>query len=151
VITPVELVVITRRDHPDIKKPLDLETFHRLPHIGLRRELRGLTNVDQSLSASTMPRRVCYMASKMWSVPAMVERTDLVGMLPRAFVKQILGKFDLDVHELPAKIPDQHLYMMWHTNSEHDPGHIWLRQTMMQALKSPQPASLDGPVPAAAE
>jgi DNA-binding transcriptional LysR family regulator len=132
-IGPADLVVVSRRGHPGIKKPLDLETFQRLPQIALIRELRGLTNVDRSLAASMTPRRVAYMASKIWSIPPMVERTDLVGLLPRAFVNEIIGNFDLDVHEPPTAFPEQHLYMAWHTNSEHDLGHIWLRESMMQA------------------
>lgn len=133
-----DLVVVSRRDHPEIKRPLDLDTFQRLPHIGLARELRGMTNVDKSLAANTQPRRVAYMASKIWSIPPMVERTDLIGLLPRAFVNEIIGNFALDVHELPIQIPEQHLYMMWHTSNEHDPGHIWLRESMMRAMLTNQ-------------
>jgi DNA-binding transcriptional LysR family regulator len=144
VIKPIvgaDMVVVSRRNHPGVTKPLDLDTFHRLPHIGLRRDLRPLTGVDKTLAANTLPRRVVYMAAKVWSIPAIVERTDLIGMLPRPFVKQLLGKFDLDVHEVPVAIPEQHIYMVWHVNNEHDPGHIWLRQTMMQAMKAVRAAA----------
>jgi len=133
-LRPVEMVVVTRRDHPEVKKPLDLETFNRLPHIALRRDLRGMTSVDQGLSPTAPPRRVVYMASKVWSMPAMVERTDLVGMLPRVFVEDLLSRFDLDVHEVPTELPEQHFYMIWHTNSQNDPGHIWLREAMMDSI-----------------
>ena len=133
-IGPADIVVVTRRNHPGISKPLDLETFQRLPHVALIRELRGFTNIDRILAANMTPRRVVYMVSKIWSIPPMVERTDLVGMLPRAFVNAIIGNFDLDIHEPPTELPEQHLYMTWHANSEHDPGHIWLRESMMQAV-----------------
>jgi DNA-binding transcriptional LysR family regulator len=66
----------------------------------------------------------------------MVERTDLVGILPRRFVQEIAGNFAIDVHEMPIELPEQYLYMMWHTNSELDPAHKWLRDLMMQAVKS---------------
>jgi DNA-binding transcriptional LysR family regulator len=137
-ICPVDLVVVARRGHPEITKPLDFETFQRLPHIGLGRQLRGLTNVDSKLAASEMPRRVVYMASKIWAIPPMVERTDLLGLLPRAFVSEVADNFDLDVHELPVEIPEQHIYMMWHPMNEHDPGHIWLRESMMRAMQTNQ-------------
>jgi DNA-binding transcriptional LysR family regulator len=137
-ICSVDAVAVTRRDHPEIKKPLDYATFQRLPHIALVRELRGITNVDSGLAATATPRRIVYMASKMWSIPPMVERTDLVGMLPRAFVKELAGNFALDIHELPTEIPEQHVYMAWHINSEHDPGHIWLRESIMQAARASQ-------------
>jgi DNA-binding transcriptional LysR family regulator len=85
-----------------------------------------------------MPRQVGYMAAKIWSMPAMIERTDLVGILPRRFVQEIAGNFALDIHEMPTEMPEQHMYMMWHANSEHDPGHIWLRESMMRAAQSNQ-------------
>jgi DNA-binding transcriptional LysR family regulator len=90
------------------------------------------------LIALGFTRRIVYMAAKVWSIAPIVERTDLVGMLPRRYAMDIQKKFDLDIHEMPAEIPEQHTYMMWHTNSDHDPGHVWLRDSMMQALQTNQ-------------
>ena len=135
-ICPVDLVVVSRRDHPAITRPLDRETLQGLTQIALGRELRGLTSVDKGLMARGMPRRVGYMASKIWSMPPMIERTDLVGILPRRFVEEIAGNFALDIHEMPIEMPEQFVYMMWHANSELDPGHKWLRESMMQAAQS---------------
>lgn len=137
-ICPVDLVVVSRRDHPAISKPLDLETLQGLTQIALGRELRGLTNIDMGLMAKGLPRRVGYMAAKIWSIPPMVERTDLIGILPRRFVEEIAGNFALDIHEMPIEMPEQFLYMMWHANNELDPGHKWLRESMMQAAQSNQ-------------
>lgn len=144
-ICPVDLVVVSRRDHPGIKKPLDLETFQQLPQIAIGRELRGLTNIDRNLIAGGMPRRVAYMAAKIWSIPSMVERTDLIGILPRCFVQEVAGNYALDVHELPVELPEQFLYMVWHTNSELDQGHKWFRESMMDAARekfSPGPRAI---------
>jgi DNA-binding transcriptional LysR family regulator len=135
-LCPVDLVVVSRRNHPAITRPLDLETLQGLTQIALGRELRGLTNIDKDLIARGVPRRVGYMAAKIWSIPPMVERTDLVGILPRRFVQEISGNFALDIHEMPIEMPEQFLYMMWHANNELDPGHKWLRESMMQAAHS---------------
>lgn len=80
-----------------------------------------------------MEPRVVYMVAKPWSIPPMVEQTDLIGMLPRRFVESISENYRLDIHEVPTGIEPQHSYMMWHINSEHDAGHRWLRESMMQA------------------
>lgn len=147
-LVPVDRVVVSRRDHPEIKKPLDLATFRRLPQIAIGRELRGLTGIDKSLVAKGAPRQTPYMVSKIWSIPAMVQRTDLVGMLPRRFAQEVAENFDLDIHEAPIELPEQHVYMLWHVNSEHDPGHKWLRESMMRALLSNhQPALNSAPYP----
>lgn len=135
-ICPLDVVVVSRRDHPGIDGDLDLETFCRMPQIALGRELRGLTNIDKALVAKGMERRIAYMAAKLWSIPPLVERTDLIGMLPRRFVEAIADNYRLDIHEVPTGLEEQHAYMMWHTNSEHDVGHRWLRESMLRAALS---------------
>lgn len=137
-IAPADVVVITRRDHPEIRGTLDLETFNRLPHVALNHELRALGGIDKELIALGVTRRIVYMTAKVWSIAPMVERTDLVGMLPRRYAVEMSRNFDIAMHEMPAGIPEQHTYMMWHTNSDHDPGHRWLRESMMQALRTNQ-------------
>ena len=71
-------------------------------------------------------------------MPALVAQTDLVATLPRAFASYCAQNFDLTVHDLPVRIAEQHIYMMWHINSEHDAGHKWLRDSMMQAMQTNQ-------------
>ena len=86
-LIPFDLVVVSRRNHPAIKQPLDLETFRSLPQIAVGRELRGLTGVDKSLVAQGTQRHTPYMAAKIWSMPPMIQRTDLIGLLPRRFAR----------------------------------------------------------------
>ena len=134
-ICRADLVVVSRRDHPHIEKPLDLATFSKLPQIALSRELRGMTDIDKGLAVSAASRRIAYMASKVWSMPAMIERTELIGILPRVFVNSIAANFELDVHELPADIAEQHFFMTWNVSANLDQGHIWLRELLMQAAR----------------
>jgi DNA-binding transcriptional LysR family regulator len=63
------------------------------------------------------------------------------GILPRRFVEEISGNFALDIHELPIETPEQFLYMMWHANSELDPRHKWLRESMMRTVQTNQSAT----------
>jgi DNA-binding transcriptional LysR family regulator len=137
-LPPVDLVIVSRRNHPEIKGRLDAETFSRLPQIAVGRELRGLTGVDKSLVNKGVTRRTPYMAAKIWSMPPMIQRTDLIGLLPRRFAQEILQNFELEIHEVPIEMPEQHMYMMWHVNSDHDPGHKWLRESMLRAAQTNQ-------------
>jgi len=131
-----DFVILSRQNHPGIEQPLDLETFGRLPHIAIGGGLRGLTNIDRNLLARGVPRRIAYTAAKLWSIPAMVERTNLVGIVPRRFAREMAGNFALDVHELPFEMPEQFIYMMWHANRELDPGHKWLRESITRAMQA---------------
>lgn len=138
VLCPMDLVVVSRRNHPKIRRPLDAETFRSLPQIAVGRELRGLTGVDRNLVAKGTHRRTPYMAAKIWSMPPMIQRTDLIGLLPRRFAAEIADNFDLDIHEVPIELPEQYTYLLWHVNSETDPGHKWLRESMMQSMQTNQ-------------
>lgn len=134
---PSDVVIVSRRDHPGITKPLDAPTLLKLPHITMGRELRGLSGIERNMVAQHMQRRMPYAVAKIWSIPPMVQNTDLICFLPRRFATDMAKAFDLDIHETPVPMPDQHFYMMWHTNNEHDPGHRWLREAMQTAYAAP--------------
>jgi len=134
VICPTDMVVISRRNHPAIKKPLDAETMLRLPQIALSRELRGLTGLDRGFTAERVERRTPYLTAKIWSIPPMVQRTDLIGIMPRWFAQEVADNFQLDIHDCPIELAETHAYMVWHVNRENDPGHRWLRESMLSAM-----------------
>jgi DNA-binding transcriptional LysR family regulator len=135
-ICPVDVVIIARRGHPQIGKTLDLEMLKSLKQVTLIPELRALTHVDKDMVAHEVPRNVAYMVNRLWSIPPIVERSDLVGILPRRFVEEVSRNFDIVSYEPPVKISEQYLYMLWHAKNEHDPGHKWLREQMLQAAKA---------------
>jgi DNA-binding transcriptional LysR family regulator len=135
-ICAVDAVCIARRGHPLIGKRLDIETFKSLRHIVLVPELRALTHVDKDLAAHEVPRNVAYMVNRLWSVPPLVERSDLLGVVPRRFAEEVCRNFDIVIHEPPIKLSEQYLYMIWHAKNEHEPGHRWLREQMLQTAKA---------------
>ncbi len=108
-----------RRGHPAIAGPLDIATVRGLSYVVLVPE----------------PREV-YAANKLWALPAIIERTDLVGILPRWFHREIAVNFAIDAHELPVKLPEQHCAMLWHVRNKSDAGHRWLRDSLMEAFRA---------------
>jgi hypothetical protein len=72
------------------------------------------------------------------------ERSDLVGILPRRFVEEVSRNFYIVSYEPPVKISEQYLYMLWHAKNEHDPGHKWLREQMLQAARAVFPPGRAG-------
>ena len=134
-IAPIELVVIARRNHPGIGTTLDLEALGSLGYIGLASELRQTTLVDRDLLQHGIKRRVVYGVPRLWSIPAQVTSSDLIAIMPRAFAAYLAPKFDLDIHEMPVKIPAPHIHMAWHIKMDGDPGHKWLREAMLTTAR----------------
>ena len=132
-----DLVVVARRGHPGIVGKLDVETYRTLPHIVLNRELQTVANVVKDIVASAITRHAPYRVSKLWSKPAIVESTDLIGLLPRRFAEHAAARYAIDIHEMPVPMPRQHVYLMWHERNDDDPGHRWLREAIVEAAKIP--------------
>jgi DNA-binding transcriptional LysR family regulator len=136
-IAAIDPVLIARRDHPAFKNgALTGEQYLKLDHIMAPPELRAGVHVEQNMAARGALRRPTYTVSRLWSVPPLVEETDLVGILPRWFVRKIEQNFGIEAHEFPIPIADQHLYMTWHVRNADDAGHTWLREALMSAFRS---------------
>lgn len=131
----IDPVVVARRDHPRIGATIDASTFTSLDHVALSAELSAMGDIDPILAAVGLRRRVLCLANKIWSIPSMIEHTDLIGILPRAFAADVAENFNLASYELPVKLPDRSIHMFWHAKSNDDPGHRWLRESMLQAVQ----------------
>lgn len=134
--SPADIVAITKRDHPEIPGTLDLETYGQLGHVALNRNFRRLTHADKDFAANSFDRRIVYMVNKLWSMPAIVARTDLVGLLPRRFAEEIKDDFKIDIHEVPVPMSEQYSYLMWHVGNDRNPGHRWLREQMLKRIRA---------------
>jgi DNA-binding transcriptional LysR family regulator len=134
-LAPVEPVVIARRNHPRIGTTLDAEALGTLGFIGLAADLRQTTMIDRDLLLHGIKRRLVYGVPRMWSIPGLVASTDLIAILPRQCATYAAPKFDLDIYEIPVKVPEQHMHMAWHTKMDSDPGHKWFRETMLATAR----------------
>lgn len=142
-------VIVSRRDHPDIKSAPDAAGLLRFGYVGLIHELRAHSNVDRDIAAIAGQRRIVYAVNKIWSIPAVVSETDLIAILPRRFAEHVAKIYDLTIHEPPFPIADQFFYAMWHEKNNDDPGHRWLRETMMAQMAGPQDQSTNAALAAA--
>jgi DNA-binding transcriptional LysR family regulator len=135
-VCPVEAVVVARRDHPRIRGELDVETFMACGHVTFINELKALSNIERDIAHGAGARRVPYMANSLWSIAAIAGKTDTLGILPRRLAEELADGFNLTIHQPPAKIAEQHLYMMWHERNRDDIGHSWLRQRLSAAAQA---------------
>ncbi len=140
-LCPVEVVTIARRGHPKIHGKLDLETFKTVKHVTLIPELRAMTHLQKDVAANRFERDAAYMVARIGQMPAIVERTDLIASVPRRFAEAMAKNFDIEIHQPPIPVAEQHIYMMWHRKNEHDAGHRWLREMLLATMREePGPA-----------
>jgi DNA-binding transcriptional LysR family regulator len=130
-----EMVLVARRGHPQIGAKVDVATFLSLPFVVLVPEVRNVVSASVNLAAERIQRREVCTVSRIGAMPSLVERTDLVAMLPRWYFHEVSRNFDLIAREMPVEIQTQPFCLSWHAKNTSDPGHTWLRQTLITAFR----------------
>ncbi|HEY2069811.1 MAG TPA: LysR substrate-binding domain-containing protein [Rhizomicrobium sp.] len=131
-----DLVLLARRGHPRLGKGLDVAIFMALDFVVLVPELREVISASSDLTAQGVKRREVYTVNKLWAMPPIIERTDLVGIMPRWFHREMKKNFDLEAFDLPVKLANQHCSLTWLARNKTDPGHTWLREALSQAFRA---------------
>lgn len=123
-------VVFLRGDHPLLQRPVTDSTFKQLEyalvrsHSETRRQLNELQL--ESNRRLTLPH---FMA-----LPAILAHCNLATLIPSRLAKyfQGLGNFkmlDLTTNSLPIDVG-----LHWFWRFDHDPGHRWLREKIVELL-----------------
>lgn len=122
-------VFIARRGHPALRRPLDLARFCALDHVMVSPRGGGFsTPVDEVLDAQGLQRRVVLSASTFHSVLALVERSDLVALVPARIVGGSGAR--LRVMAPPLPVPGFAIHMAWHDRNHHDAAQRWVRERL---------------------
>lgn len=124
-------VAVVRPGHPGVGAVLDLESFCALGHILVSPDGGGFSGAtDAALAAHGRARRVAVSAASFLIVPEMVERSDLIAMVPERLVRDRGGR--LRVLEPPLPVPGFAIALAWHDRSNAHPAQRWLRTRLHQ-------------------
>ncbi|MGO4279060.1 MULTISPECIES: LysR substrate-binding domain-containing protein [Cupriavidus] len=124
-------VLVGRAGHPRLKRRPTLAQFAELEHVMVSPDGGGFFGVtDTALAAAGATRRVVLSVPHFLFVRAVLERTDLVAMLPERLVRDTVT---LEVVEAPVEVPGYEMSMLWHERAHRDPAHQWLRECIAQA------------------
>jgi DNA-binding transcriptional LysR family regulator len=50
--------------------------------------------------------------------------------MPSRLARYFSEAFGLATSPVPIELPNFTISLLWHTSFDHDPGHLWLRQTV---------------------
>lgn len=124
-------VLVGRAGHPRLKRRPTLAQFAELEHVMVSPDGGGFIGVtDTALAAAGATRRVVLSVPHFLFVRAVLERTDLVAMLPERLVRDMET---LEVVQAPVEVPGYEMSMLWHERAHRDPAHQWLRECIAQA------------------
>jgi DNA-binding transcriptional LysR family regulator len=132
------IVCVARRGHPVLHdESLSLEHFVELPHVQVLP--RGATMfadaVDTAIAAIGLIRRVVLWQPNFLAVGNVVSRTDLISTVPSRVAAHFVQELPIVAYDPPLALPAPDFAMYWHSRSQEDAGHKWLRAKIAVLLK----------------
>lgn len=125
----------TRRDHPKVKRKMDLDLFLALPHVVVAPggERGGL--VHSVLDAMGLERHVQLTVPNFVGATWIAAHTDMVITAPRAILTAAQKRLPLRIHTTPLELPEVSVHQTWHSRYQGDDAHIWLRRMIGKSCK----------------
>ncbi|GAC13098.1 LysR family transcriptional regulator [Aliiglaciecola lipolytica] len=128
-------VVMARKNHPDLRNGIDLETFLRLGQINVSNRRSDPGPIELALDKIGKRRRIVLRGQHFLTVPSIIVKTDLIACIPYHLAKH----YDLSFYELPFDVPPVEHYLYWHVSADHDLAHIWMREQILEVAKQFNP------------
>lgn len=122
-----QYVVLASADHPRIRGGLTLEQFESEHHAVFATAGTGHQMIDQELARQGIHRRIALTIPNFLGAAFVVERTDLLMVMPRRLGELLRGRIDFSIFALPFPMPDYAVKQHWHERYHHDLGNRWLR------------------------
>jgi DNA-binding transcriptional LysR family regulator len=134
-------VVIARKDHPVIRRKLDLTTFLRVDHmlVTLDGALEGI--VDRALVRRGQTRRLVAGVPYFMPALAMVSRTDVIATIPRRHAEAFAADFGLRIFAPPLELPSYRVAVVWHARNAKSGLVQWVVEALAGATGPTRPAA----------
>jgi DNA-binding transcriptional LysR family regulator len=122
-------VCLLRADHPIGK--LTRKKFLAAAH-ALVSYRGGHRVIEESLERAGVARRIALRVPHFTVMPMVLERSDLVFILPARVARVFERRGRLKSLPPPVPIPPAEVAVHWHERFEGDPGNRWLRETVIE-------------------
>lgn len=121
-------VGVVRAGHPLAGRgQVSVEDFVSASHISASRGCLANGNIDETLQARGLRRRIAIVAPGFQAALMMAATSDLVAAMPEPFARWALTHQRLHLFKLPVATPDIDISQTWHPRHHTDPVHRWLR------------------------
>lgn len=116
----------------DVKSPISLEDYVRLPHVltSLRRGERGV--VDEALEKLGLSRKIALVTPRFVAVPFLVDGAAVVTTMHARLARYFADELGLSLSPPPVELPQLTTSLLWHASYDRDPAQVWLRETIIR-------------------
>ena len=132
-----------RRDHPAITKSqrLSMRAFTAAGHVLVSPSGSGSGVVDRALEQAGKERRIVVRVPQFGSALAITAHSDLVLTAPSSLIAAEGAAASIVSLTPPLSLPEHAITMVWHPRFGEDPGHRWLRNTLVEVTRDLPPGS----------
>ncbi|MGL4434791.1 MAG: LysR family transcriptional regulator [Giesbergeria sp.] len=130
------MVGVVAAGHPLVAKAVTVRRFAMARHVEVASLAGEVSVVDAALAAQGLQRRVSLVVPSAFAALIACARSQLVTCAPERTARAMAGSLGLHLFALPLPLPTAPLRLAWHPRQHPDPAHRWLRETLMEALRS---------------
>lgn len=136
---------LVRKGHPDIRDGITLDQFLQAEHVVLYPHGDRVSQLDEHLIARGMRRKYGIKVPSFFNMPYIVQSTDMICGLPERMALHFAQLHDLKAYPAPVEDWIANFYLMWHISLDEDPGHKWLRDSIIALSRDQHPLGLQAP------
>lgn len=128
------LCVAMRPQHPLARARLTTRQWLAARHITVSSRRSGPVLEDAILQSEGLRRDVAVRCQHYYGACHLAATSDLLLVLPRYYGEWFAAHLPLKLVSLPVVLPALEVMMYWPRNAERDPGHVWLRDQLRNAV-----------------
>lgn len=134
-----DFVGLCSAKNPFLKTKRNLDSFVKANHIQIDVPSDVVAPIDQYLFSRNLNRNLVAQLGNFVTPPMMLIESNLLLTCPRGLAERYKKIFDLTIFELPIKLPQIEVRMVWHERTHVDPLQIWFRELLAQKSKMMSP------------
>jgi DNA-binding transcriptional LysR family regulator len=130
------IACVARREHPAAGRKLTVEEFAALDHLVIVPNTinRFAEVVDQALEGHGLRRNRRYVTSNYLTAPHLLEKSNMVALLPARLAARFRRLSGLAEISLPVEVPPFDVFLSWHDRAHRHPAHTWFRDQVIKSL-----------------
>jgi DNA-binding transcriptional LysR family regulator len=123
-------ICVMRKNHPLADKELTVDAYCSANHllVSLSGRAHGLSDV--ALAQLNRERRILLTVNQFFTAISVVENSDLITVLPLYIMTMSDMTGSLILKELPFKLPDIYIDLLWHERDARNLAFRWLRKRL---------------------
>lgn len=114
---------------------MDLDTFLSTPQAVIVSKDGRCRLVDEMLAELGLKRHAAVTTPHLFTLPILVRDANMIAPVPASFARAWAPVFGLAISPGPVDVPPYDISLAWHTSSDRNAGHAWLRQQVLAALE----------------